>query len=43
LTAHPMLESNCVIAGGLRSVRAMSSPEAAKVGAFGHAVSPLNH
>ncbi|GAA4887993.1 hypothetical protein GCM10023237_01510 [Streptomyces coeruleoprunus] len=25
------------------SVRVMSSPEAAKVGAFGHAVSPLNH
>lgn len=25
------------------SVRAMSSPESDKVGAFGHAVSPLNH
>lgn len=25
------------------SVRGMSSPEAAKAGAFGHAVSPLNH
>ncbi len=25
------------------SVQAMSSPESDKVGAFGHAVSPLNH
>lgn len=25
------------------TVRAMSSPESDKVGAFGHAVSPLNH
>lgn len=27
---------------GLSSVCDMSSPEASKVGAFGHAVSPLN-
>jgi hypothetical protein len=33
----------CFTGGRSGSVRVMSSPEAAKVGVFGHAVSPLNH
>ncbi|BET46059.1 hypothetical protein RGQ21_10410 [Kitasatospora aureofaciens] len=41
--AAPAAEPGCFDGVGSGTVRAMSSPESDRVGAFGHPVSPLNH
>lgn len=40
---RPMWNPVALRPGPLSNVRGMSSPEAFKVGAFGHAISPLNY